>query len=142
MAIVAVIVVGFVVFRDRLPGAASDLNVGECFDRPSTTDDIGDVPRQPCNEPHDAEVFLNVDHPAAAGEVYPISLTMDRFVMEQCTPAFNTYTGLDFETSVDYDIGYLQPTRQGWNEGDREVTCYIVRSDDAKMNASLRAATP
>lgn len=142
LAIVAVIVVGFILFRDRLPGAAGDLNVGECFDQPNTTEDISEVPRQPCNEPHDAEVFLNVDHPAADGEAYPISMTMDRFVQEQCTPAFDSYTGLDFETATDYDIGYLQPSRNGWNEGDREVTCYIVRSDDAKLTSSLRAAAP
>ena len=142
LVIVAVIVVAFIVFRDRLPGAASDLNVGECFDQPSTTDDISEVPRQPCNEPHDAEVFLNVDHPAADGEAYPISMTMDRFVQEQCTPAFDTSTGREFETATDYDIGYLQPSRDGWNEGDREITCYVVRSDDAKMTASVRAAAP
>lgn len=141
LLIIAVVVVGFILFRDRLPGTAADLQVGECFDQPAESTEISDVQRQPCNEAHDAEVFLVVDHPAAAGETYPISLTIDRFVVEQCKPAFFTYSGLDFDTETVLDISYFYPTREGWDDGDREVTCYIVRVDDTKLTGSLRYTT-
>jgi hypothetical protein len=141
LLIVGIVVIGFILFRDRLPGTAADLNVGECFDQPAESTDISDVQRQPCNEAHDAEVFLVVDHPAADGDIYPISLTLNDFLDEQCVPAFNTYTGLDYDGSVDLVYGALVPSRASWGDGDREVTCYVVRTDDAKMTASMRAGT-
>ena len=141
LLIVVVVIVGFVVFRDRLPGAAQDLQVGECFDRPAATTDISEVQRQPCNEAHDGEVFLVVDHPAASGEVYPISLTIDRYLDEQCSPAFDSYTGLDYENEPDLAFSALIPSRESWNDDDREVTCYLLRTDGTKLTASLRAAT-
>jgi Septum formation len=138
---ILLIVAGLVLSCDRIGGSAADLQVGECFDRPAETAEISDVQRQPCNEAHDAEVFLVVDHPAAEGDTYPITLTFGNFVDEQCKPAFKTYTGLDFDTATDLDLSYFYPTREGWSDGDREVTCYIARADDAKMTSSVRAAT-
>jgi hypothetical protein len=138
---ILLIVAGFVVSCDRITSRAEDLQVGECFDQPTETTEISDVQRQPCTEAHDAEVFLVVDHPAAEGDTYPISLTFGDFVEEQCTPAFNGYTGLDYDTATDLGFSYFYPTREGWNDGDREVTCYVVRVDDAKMTSSVRAAS-
>lgn len=141
LLIIVVVVVGFILFRDRLPGTAADLQVSECFDQPAESAEISDVQRQPCNEAHDAEVFLVVDHPAASGEIYPISLTLNDFLDEQCKPAFNSYTGLDYDSEPDLAYGALVPSRTSWNDGDRAVSCYIVRTDNAKMTGSLRAAT-
>ena len=140
--LVVVVMAGFVASCDRITGSAADLQVGECFDQPADTTEVSDVQRQPCDEAHDAEVFLVVDHPGGDDETYPISLTVDRFVLEQCKPAFNTYTGLDYDTSTDLDFSYFYPTREGWNDGDREFTCYAVRADEAKMTSSLRAGAP
>ena len=80
--------------------------------------------------------------PARDDETYPISLTISDFVDEQCTPAFATYTGQDLATSDDLDFNYFYPTREGWNDGDREFTCFVVRTDDAKMTSSVRAGGP
>ena len=70
IGIIAVVVVGgFFLFRDRISNDVASLEPGQCFDTP--TDDqseVSDVQRQPCNEPHDAEVFANFVHPAPAGE--------------------------------------------------------------------------
>jgi len=138
---ILLLVAGFVVSCDRIGGSAADLRVGECFDQPVETTEISDVQRQPCNEAHDAEVILVVDYPATDDDSYPIGLTFGNFVDEQCKPAFKTYTGLDFDTATDLDLSYFYPTREGWSDGDREVTCYIARADDAKMTSSLRAAS-
>lgn len=142
IVMVALALTGTLAACDRITGSAADLQVGECFDQPAETDEVSDVQRQPCNEAHDAEVFLVVDHPAGEGETYPISLTVSDFVDEQCTPAFATYTGQDLATSDDLDFNYFYPTREGWNDGDREFTCFVVRTDDAKMTSSVRAGSP
>src|SRR5215203_4365292 len=74
-------------------------------------------------------------------DALPISLALDRYLDGACVPAFATYTGEDFDTSEDLTIGYFYPSRDGWDSGDRTVTCYIVRSDEAKLTESVKAAT-
>jgi hypothetical protein len=53
-------------------------------------------------------------------------------------PAFDAYTGLDFETDPVMNMGYFTPTREGWNAGDHEVICYAARIDEATMSQSIR----
>ena len=134
-----VIGVASVIFRDRFAGAAADLRAGDCFDEPQTEGDVSEVQHQPCDQPHDAEVFLVLQHPADSTAAYPVVSGFDDYVGENCVPAFATYTGRDFQTDTEYDLGYFRPTLTGWGEGDREFTCYITRADGAKLTAPVRA---
>lgn len=127
---------------NMLTGAVGDLKLGECFDQPSATSDIAEVQHRPCNEAHDAEVFAALTHPAPAGDFYPIEMTMTRYLSENCSPAFNTYTGLDYETDTTYDFGAFYPTRESWNNGDRGVICYLYRLDEQKLTQSVAASAP
>lgn len=120
-----------------LPGSVADLNVGDCFDEPAAEGDVTDVQHQPCDQPHDAEVFLVLQHPAPATEAYPVVSGFDDYVGESCIPAFLAYTGRDFNSQTEFDLGYFRPTLTGWGDGDREFTCYISRSDGAKLNAPV-----
>ena len=122
---------------DQLPGAAADLNVGDCFMEPDATDDISEVQHRPCGEGHDAEVFAVLNY---EGDTYPIEMTLERFIDEQCLPAFATYTGEAFDTQTDLTVGWFYPTRQSWNDGDREVTCYLIRSDGQQLTLSQRVS--
>jgi phosphoribosylaminoimidazole (AIR) synthetase len=61
-------------------------------------------------------------------------------VAQQCTPGFETYTGLDYLAAEHLDYGAFVPVAAGWAEGDREVACYLVRVDGAKLTGSLRGA--
>jgi hypothetical protein len=137
---------GFYFFRDRLSSSASDLAVGDCIDEPAGTTDISEVQHQPCNEPHDGEVFAVITHTAPSGATYPLSTEFRDLVSDECLPAMETYAGssyLDMYANG-YDVSFLYPTSASWTDGDRGVTCFIVKSDETKMTGSLRvgAATP
>jgi hypothetical protein len=139
IGIVAAIAGGIYVFRDHLPGNATELAVGDCFDAPTTTDEtVEDVSHHPCADPHTAEVFYVADYPDQ--DAYPGVDAFDTFTQTNCPPAFNAYTGLDFYSAPaeDYDIGLLYPLAEGWTSGDHEITCYLVRVDEAKMTAPLQ----
>lgn len=127
----------FVLWSVRDNQSADDLAVGTCFDVPTQTS-VSTVTKHECTEPHDAEVFHNAEY-VGESSTYPISLTMDRFVTETCGPVFATYVGEALEDS-DLTIGYFYPSRDGWDGGDRTVTCYAQRMDEAKLTQSVKAA--
>jgi hypothetical protein len=138
LAIIAVIALGGFLLRDRLSGNAGDLQVGDCFDAPTTEGiDVGDVPHHPCTEGHTAEVILVKDYDGA-DTTYPTDDAWLGFVSGNCVPAFNAYTGIDYETDVVFEMGYFTPNLEGWDGGDREVSCYAIRIDRAPMNASIK----
>jgi len=72
---------------------------------------------------------------------YPTDAAWLESVRSTCVPAFNSYTGRDFDTDPDRDIGYLVPTIDGWGDGDREMSCYATRVDEAPTSESIKAAS-
>jgi hypothetical protein len=142
VAIVALIGGGLYVFRDRLSTGVADLGVGDCIDEPSTTDAISDVQRQPCNEPHDGEIFATVQHDGASGDPYPPSTEFDDLVSDECVPQLQAYTGRSVNEVVasGLDFSYLYPTSTSWSNGDRGVTCYITKADNSKLIGSIRTS--
>ena len=142
VGIIAVLIVGgFFLFRDRLSNDITSLEPGQCFDKPANLDvEISEVQRQPCNEPHDAEVIASLTHPAPASEPYPVVSGFQDYIEQTCVPIFETYTGRSFQTAEDLSIGWIEPTLSGWGDGDRAFTCYAYRTDKAKLNATVRGA--
>ena len=138
IGLIAAIAGGAWIFRDYLTGAATDLQVGDCFDAPTYVGEVDEVPHHPCTDEHDAEVFFVADYPDSPA--YPGEDAFDVFTESNCVPAFQAYTGLDFYSS-EYDMGVLYPVEDGWNAGDHEITCYLVRVDDAKLTESVKAAS-
>ena len=139
VGIIAAIAGGAWVFRDYISGNATDLAVGDCFDAPSTVEDtVEDVAHHPCTDAHTAEVFYVADY--TGSETYPGVEAFDAFTEANCPPAFQAYTGMDFygDEAIDYDIGLFYPLAEGWDRGDKEITCYIVRVDSGTMAASLK----
>jgi hypothetical protein len=65
---------------------------------------------------------------------------LNSFVDSACVPVFATYVGTDYDSSDDLTIGYFYPSRDGFDGGDRTVTCYVVRIDDAKLTRSLKGS--
>jgi hypothetical protein len=142
VAIVALIGGGLYVFRDRLSTSVADVGVGDCIDEPSTTDAISELQRQPCNEPHDGEIFAAVRHTAASGAPYPPSTEFDDLVSDECVPQLQAYTGRNINEVVaaGLDFSYLYPTSTSWSNGDRGVTCYITKADNSKLIGSIRTS--
>lgn len=140
--LVVAIVGGLYVFRDRISGEASGLQIGDCIDLPTSGGDFTDVQHQPCNSPHDAEVIMVLTHPAAAGEAYPVVSGFDDYIEQNCVPAFRGYTGRDYQSDTTLELGYFHPTMTSWSNGDRGFTCHVYRIDRQKMSASVRAGAP
>ena len=139
IAIIAVIVVGGLVFRDRISGNAGELQVGDCFDEPTSAGiEVKDVQHHPCNEAHTAEVFFVGNHPAAAGTAVLTEDEYVSFLMSTCLPAFNDYTGTDVIAGGLYDFSAFYPVDSDWQSGDREFTCYAVLLNGGQMTASIK----
>lgn len=139
IAIVGVIaLVGFV-FRDRIAGHAGELQVGDCFDDPAEVEDIGDVQHHPCNEPHTGEVFYIADHPAPDDGADLTEAQLAQFAGTQCVAAFTAYTGLAIESQAELDFSIFYPGPEAWADGERKMTCYLVRLDGGPMTQSYQA---
>jgi len=136
-AVIAAIVVGGIIFRDRLSGDAGDLKVGDCFDDPGQTTEVSDVQHHPCTESHDAEVIFVGDHPDQT--LYPGDDAFDTFVEQQCIPAFNSYLGRDFDTDTEFGMGFFYPLADRWGDGDHEIACYVQRSDGTPLTNSVKS---
>ena len=140
IGVIAAIVIGFVVLRDRLPSNADALAVGECFDVPAEQGSVSDVQRHPCNEPHTAEVVGQGNMPGDGNASYPTDTEIRSFAPDLCVAAFNAYTGRDVNTDEELTIGWFYPTERSWSSGDREVTCYATRTDDGQLTTTVKAA--
>jgi hypothetical protein len=138
IGLIAIVGIGLFVFRDRISGGASELAVGDCFDDPANVTEVRDVQHHPCTEPHTSEVVYVGD--MTGTDTYPNDTQFRAAVESSCVPAFKTYTGLDFATEPNFDLGYFIPTVDGWSGGDRELICYAIRIDGAPVSQSLRLA--
>jgi len=141
IAVVIVAAVGWVFLnRDSLIGEVDLLQVGDCIDEPPQADVITEVQHQPCNTPHDGEVFASLTNPAGPDEPYPVVSGFDDYIQTNCIPLFEAYTGRTWATDTDFDISYLHPTLEGWtgDQHDRGFTCYLTRFDSGKLYGPVK----
>ncbi|MBA3875837.1 MAG: hypothetical protein C0498_02700 [Anaerolinea sp.] len=61
------------------------------------------------------------------------------YLTSTCLPAYSTYTGTDFSAQDVFDVGWFQPTADGWKSGDQSVICYAYRLDEEKFKGSIKA---
>ena len=143
--VILVVVVGAVVFRDRLSGSSSDLVVGDCFDAPSSASapatgvEVGDVQHHPCSEAHGFEVIAVLKHPAAKGDPYPGTEALFTYADTNCLPPFAAYVGIEFAEST-LGAGSIVPQQKGWESGGRTITCYVGNADESPVTGSLKGA--
>ena len=137
--IVAVLVafLAIVLFLVRNNVEADKLAVGDCFTIPSGTT-VQTVEKHACNESHNAEVIFVGPYDGAS---YPISLSLDSFIETNCYPAFETYVGREVDSEPELSIGYFYPSRDGWEDGDRAITCYVAQPNEGPMTESIRSST-
>jgi Septum formation len=118
-------------------GNVFELAVGDCFDDGDfalgEVEEIGDVPMVECAEPHDNEVYEVV---TVEGDVFPGESAIQIGADEVCLDAFDGFVGLDYESSA-LDFGWLVPTADSWDSGDRLVACFIYRMDLEKVTGTL-----
>ncbi|NQX11981.1 septum formation family protein [Microbacteriaceae bacterium VKM Ac-2855] len=115
------------------------LSVGDCLDDTTLSSaedaetEVTSVPTVPCTEPHDFEVFANLTVPEA--DAYPEEQALWDQAETECTTAFETFVGLDYQSSQ-YDFSYYYPTSGSWDEGDRTINCLITLQGE-KTTGSL-----
>lgn len=140
VGIVVLIIIGGLILRPFLSGSAGDLKVGDCFDLPSAAiETVKDVQHQPCDQDHGGEVFFVGDYPGSGSDPYPTDDEMITFLTSTCLPAYSAYTGTDIAAQDVFDIGWFQPTADGWKGGDQSVICYAYRLDETRFRGSLKA---
>jgi Septum formation len=141
IVVVGVIAGAFFLFRDQLAGDVFDLKVGDCIDLPTTDEAVSQVQHQPCTSVHDAEIFLNLTDPTAAGQPFPGSDQFRSQVIAQCVPAATQYMGTSFEARTDLDVGWFRPTEDSWDQkNDRVITCYLYKVDATKLSTPLKSS--
>jgi hypothetical protein len=134
IGIIAVIVLGGLIFRDRLSGSAGELKVGDCFDDTTGTK-VSEVQHHPCTEAHNAEVVLVGDYPAAKGAPLPSA----NFVSygDTCGSAAFAYVGSTPPDNLIYSFYY--PLEEDWNKGERKMICYITTENQVTLTKSMKA---
>ena len=122
-------------------GNVFELAIGDCFDDGDLVlgelEEIGDVPLVECSEPHDNEVYAVVD---VDGEEFPGEQAVQDQADEACLSTFDAFVGLDYESST-LDFGWLVPTADSWNMGDRVIACFVYRMDLEKVTGTLEGAS-
>lgn len=115
-------------------GNVFSLSPGDCFNDPSATDEVSDVEIVDCTEPHDNEVYSTFDIP---GSDFPGVASVQSSAADGCTDAFDAYVGRDYFSSS-LEISALTPTDQSWDQGDREVVCFLFDLNGARLTTSVK----
>ena len=137
-AVVVVILVAYVVFRDQMSGSATELQVGDCFDVPAASTNINDVQHHPCGESHTGEVFFIGKDGSASGASYPPQDAFQSDLEAQCAPAFAGYVGVSADTSTAYAIEMFYPDESTFGGGSRTLTCYLVTANGSPVAGSAK----
>jgi hypothetical protein len=132
-----IVLIALAVLVAACSGNVFDLAIGDCFDDGDIAvggvEEVGDVPMVECAEPHDNEVYAVV---TIDSDVFPGDIAIQSRADEVCHEAFEGFVGLDYQTST-LDFGWLVPTADTWEAGDRVVACFVYRMDLQKVTGTL-----
>lgn len=123
---------------DRLASFA--LVEGDCFDNRSelSATDVVDaaLAEVPCAEPHDAEVYALIEHPADLGAGYPGEDALIQYAGPECLSGFGDFVGAPYETSS-LDFMFVFPTEEAWGLlDDRTVVCSVLTIDGSPLTGT------
>jgi hypothetical protein len=130
----------FLVLRDddETPAGTvtfDDVQLGDC---------TGEIPEGvtltvvvlPCDEPHEGEVYATFE---LSGDDYPGAEQVERFALGGCRSEAVAALPPDDETL--YDLVYLAPSQQTWENGDRTVSCVLSDPDGEPLVGSVLQGT-
>lgn len=113
---------------------AFQIRVGDCFDDASSLDEITSLPGVPCSEPHDNEAYAVLDLSIAT---YPGDEAMGDLATESCLARFESFVGANYDVSS-LDVLSMYPTRESWQQKDREVVCSVYDINANKLVGSAK----
>lgn len=129
LIIVAIFAMLFTTDVVSLQGEVSvhDLRVGDCFDLDlEAAEEVDVVQRVSCDQAHEFEVFVMGDMRPG---LYPTDNELDDAYESICLDSFEDFIGSPyFESEVWVEM--LYPLPQGWDEGDRTITCFVFVPDE------------
>ena len=105
--------------------------VGDCFNDPGAGD-VQTIPKIDCDKPHGNEAFGATTIPDGD---FPDKATIDALGSADCVEQFANFVGIAANESK-YSIGYFFPTEESWEQGDREILCYVF-DEAGKITGSL-----
>ncbi len=106
-----------------------DLAVGTCFVLPpeETRDSLGlddKVQSVDCTSRYNGQVFYTGTSPSAGG--YPGDAALDSQTLDTCLASFQTFVGIDAQSSAVGDFLYWFASEAGWGAGDYRIACAVV----------------
>ena len=112
--------------------------IGDCIQFPVGDEQLVEsVEGVPGSEPHDAQVYVEFD---LAAETFPGDDAIFEAAAARCYAEFDAAMGVAYDATPDLDFTAFTPVEEGWDAGDREVTCFVVRTDYAKWTGTALAA--
>lgn len=122
-----------------------NIEAGQCFNTVghSLSDYGGDGARSttvdvvPCGDRHDAEAYAVFTLDPGLGDAYPGVDRISRIATDKCASYADDYLG-DEPMPDTVDIYYYMPPRDGWDHGDRSVTCFFGGTD-GKVTGSVKS---
>ena len=117
------------------------LRAGDCIgDVQTESEEVGSFKGIPCDQPHEAEVYLVVNFPGGSDAPFPGARAFDQFAEDLCVGAFQSYVGIAYDSSEIY-AEPLVPTKDSWEKrDDREIVCVLFEQGFRKITGSLRNA--
>lgn len=123
--------------------SSADLQVGDCLLFPDEMAADGSFEFEslkavPCSEPHDLEIFANIEYRDPTDFFYPGEDRLLEYADENCDALFTNYVGLPVEAEARLVYTATYPTSQSWDAGDRVLNCYLVTWDGSTISASQK----
>lgn len=115
------------------------LKPGDCIDTPEGTE-VRLLKVRSCDEPHDAEVFAVVTHPAAADDPFPGADALLAYAANACLgQPFTDYIGIPRAQSqlTEFEI---VPESEAWFDGRRGLVCAVDKADRTPLTSSVRGS--
>jgi hypothetical protein len=136
----ALLTVSVLVLASCSTNSVEDLKPGDCFDDPTANgefiEEIETVPMVDCDDPHDNEVYANLN---AVDGAFPGDDALYEEAVVRCLPLFESYVGSPYDTSR-LDIVPITPLAEGWADGDRAITCVLYDLELNKLTGSMKSS--
>lgn len=117
------------------------LSVGMCFDDASVEDTVKDansaidttvtnIPIVSCTEPHQNEIYYIYNLPDDEGY-----LETEASIKEMLQVCQNEFENLSSSSELDssYQLSVLTPSSDSWQQGDKQVVCYVSDPENKKL---------
>ena len=119
--------------------SAFSMKVGQCVQLPTGDgDNVTDLETTDCSALHDAEVFHLTQ---VTEDERPSDSELEDMGGDACLAAFEGYVGIPYEES-ELDYTMLYPSPGSWEQGDREIICFIISGDgtDTQLSGSMKGS--